>query len=91
MQWRNHLFFFPYFGFTLMTVYILMFSDLISNIQGDYEGQWNNIFSLTLMTYEPDGMDGMYGYGVYISHNPNGNVFNSNTSDLYYDDYAKDW
>lgn len=47
---------------------ILMFGDLITNIQGEYEGQWNNIVGTTLMVYEPDGMDGMYGYGVYISH-----------------------
>lgn len=70
---------------------ILMFGDLITNIQGEYEGQWNNIISTTLMVYEPDGMDGMYGYGVYISHNPNGNIFTPNTSSLYYGDYAKDW
>ena len=70
---------------------ILMFGDLITNIQGEYEGQWNNIISTTLMVYEPDGMDGMYGYGVYISHNPNGNVFDLNSTTLYYGDYAKDW
>ena len=70
---------------------ILMFGDLITNIQGEYEGQWNNIISTTLMVYEPDGMDGMYGYGVYISHNSNGNVFDPNISGLYYGDYAKDW
>lgn len=70
---------------------ILVFGDLITNIQGEYEGQWNNIISTTLMVYEPDGMDGMYGYGVYISHNPNGNVFDLNSPNLYYGDYAKDW
>lgn len=70
---------------------ILMFGDLITNIQGEYEGQWSNIISTTLMVYEPDGMDGMYGYGVYISHNSNGNVFDPNTVGLYYGDYAKDW
>lgn len=47
---------------------ILMFGDLITNIQGIYEGQWEAMFSTTLMVYEPDGMDGMYVYGVYISH-----------------------
>ena len=70
---------------------ILMFGDLITNIQGEYEGQWNNIISTTLMVYEPDGMDGMYGYGVYISHNSNGNVFDPNTVGLYYGDYSKNW
>ena len=70
---------------------ILMFGDLITNIQGEYEGQWNNIVGTTLMVYEPDGMDGMYGYGVYISHNSNGNVFDPNTVGLYYGDYSKNW
>lgn len=70
---------------------ILVFGDLITNIQGVYEGQWNNIISTTLMVYEPDGMDGMYGYGVYISHNSNGNVFDPNTVGLYYGDYSKNW
>lgn len=70
---------------------ILMFGDLISNIQGEYEGQWNMIVSSTLMVYYPDGMDGLYTYGVYIAHNPNGNIFSSNTSNLYYGDYSKDW
>lgn len=70
---------------------ILMFGDLITNIQGEYEGQWSNIISTTLMVYEPDGMDGMYGYGVYISHNSNGNVFDPNTVGLYYGDYSKNW
>jgi len=70
---------------------LLMFGDLISNIQGDYETQWSQIVSLTLMVYEPDGMDGNYIYGIYISHNPNGNVFDSHTTYLYYGDYAKNW
>lgn len=70
---------------------ILMFGDLITNIQGIYEGQWEASISTTLMVYEPDGMDGTYAYGVYISHNPNGNIFTPNTSSLYYGDYAKDW
>ena len=70
---------------------LLTFGDLISNIQGDYETQWNQIVSLTLMVYEPDGMDGNYIYGVYISHNLNGNVFDPYTTYLYYEDYAKDW
>lgn len=70
---------------------ILVFGDLISGLQGNYEGQWNSIFSLTIMMYEPDAMDGQYLYGIYISHNPNGNVFNPNTVGLYYGDYAKDW
>lgn len=70
---------------------ILMFADLITNIQGEYEGQWNAMISSALMVYEPDGMDGTYMYGVYISHNPNGNVFDPNTIGLYYGDYAKDW
>lgn len=70
---------------------ILMFGDLITNIQGEYEGQWNNTVSTTLMVYELDGMDGMYAYRVYIAHNPNGNVFNPNVPTLYYGDYAKDW
>lgn len=70
---------------------ILMFGDLITNIQGEYEGQWNNIVGTTLMLYELDGMDGMYGYGVYISHNSNGNVFDPNTVGLYYGDYSKNW
>lgn len=70
---------------------ILVFGDLITNIQGIYEGQWEGMVSTTLMVYEPDGMDGTYVYGVYISHNPNGNIFTSNTSSLYYGDYAKDW
>ena len=70
---------------------ILMFGDLITNIQGVYEGQWNSIISASLMVYEPDGMDGIYGYSVYIAHNPNGNVFDPNKSSLYYGDYAKDW
>ena len=70
---------------------ILMFGDLITNIQGEYEGQWNNIVGTTLMLYELDGMDGMYGYGVYISHNPKGNIFDANTVTLYYGDYRKDW
>lgn len=43
------------------------------------------------MVYEPDGMDGNYIYGVYISHNLNGNVFDPYTTYLYYEDYAKDW
>ena len=68
-----------------------MFGDLISNIQGDYETQWSQIVSLTLMVYEPDGMDGNYIYGIYISHNPNGNVFDSHTTYLYYGDYARNW
>lgn len=70
---------------------ILMFGDLITNIQGEYEGQWNNTVGTTLMVYELDGMDGMYGYGVYISHNPKGNIFDANTVTLYYGDYRKDW
>ena len=70
---------------------ILMFGDLITNLQGDYEGQWNNIVSTTLMVYELDGMTGSYSYRVYISHNPNGNVFDPNTATLYYGDYGKDW
>lgn len=70
---------------------ILMFGDLITNIQGIYEGQWEAMFSTTLMVYEPDGMDGMYVYGVYISHNSNGNVFDPNTVGLYYGDYSKNW
>lgn len=70
---------------------ILMFGDLITNIQGVYEGQWNNTVGTALMVYELDGMDGMYGYNVYIAHNPNGNVFDPNTATLYYGDYAKDW
>lgn len=70
---------------------ILMFGDLITNIQGEYETQWSQIVSLTLMVYEPDGMDGNYIYGIYISHNPNGNVFDSHTTYLYYGDYAKNW
>lgn len=70
---------------------ILMFGDLITNIQGEYEGQWSNTVGTALMVYELDGMDGMYGYSVYIAHNPNGNVFDSHTTYLYYGDYAKDW
>ena len=70
---------------------ILVFGDLISGLQGNYEGKWNSIFSLTIMMYEPDAMDGQYLYGIYISHNPNGNVFNPNTVGLYYVYYAKDW
>ncbi|WP_162611646.1 BT_3987 domain-containing protein [Alistipes sp. An116] len=70
---------------------MLMFGDLITNIQGEYEGQWGAIIGTALMVYEPDGMDGTYMYGVYISHNPNGNVFDPNTTSLYYGDYAKDW
>lgn len=70
---------------------ILVFGDLITNIQGVYEGQWNNIVSSTLMVYELDGMTGSCSYRVYISHNPNGNIFTPNTSSLYYGDYAKDW
>ena len=70
---------------------ILMFGDLITNIQGEYEGQWNNTVGTALMVYELDGMDGMYGYSVYIAHNPNGNVFDPNTATLYYGDYEKDW
>ena len=70
---------------------ILMFGDLITNIQGEYEGQWNNTVGTTLMVYELDGMDGMYGYSVYIAHNPNGNVFDPNTATLYYEDYRKNW
>ena len=70
---------------------ILMFGDLITNLQGVYEGQWGSIVSMALMVFYPDGMDGTYVYGVYISHNPNGNVFNPNSNDLYYGDYAKDW
>lgn len=70
---------------------MLMFGDLITNIQGEYEGQWNAMISAALMVYEPDGMDGTYTYGVYISHNPNGNVFDPNTTGLYYGDYTKDW
>lgn len=70
---------------------ILMFGDLITNIQGEYEGQWGATIGGALMVYEPDGMDGTYIYGTYISHNPNGNVFDPNTQTLYYGDYAKDW
>ena len=70
---------------------MLVFGDLITNIQGEYEGQWNSIISLALTVFEPDGMDGTYIYGVYISHNPNGNVFDSNSTSLYYEDYTKDW
>lgn len=68
-----------------------MFGDLITNLQGVYEGQWESIVSQTLMVYYPDGMDGVYLYGVYIAHNPNGNIENPITAGLYYGDYAKDW
>ena len=70
---------------------ILVFGDLISNIQGDYEGQWIGITGTTLFVYEPDGMDGVYTYAVYISHNVNGNIFDSHTTYLYYGDYSKNW
>ena len=70
---------------------MLMFGDLITNIQGEYEGQWNAMVSTALMVYEPDGMDGTYTYRVDISHNPNGNIFSPDQPGLYYGDYAKDW
>ena len=70
---------------------ILMFGDLITNLQGVYEGQWQSIVSATLSVYYPDGMDGVYVYGVYIAHSPNANVVNPIATVLYYGDYAKDW
>ena len=70
---------------------ILMFGDLITNLQGVYEGQWNQIVSMALSVFYPDGMDGVYLYGVYIAHSPNANVENPIATGLYYGDYAKDW
>lgn len=68
---------------------ILVFGDLITNIQGDYEGMWADIPATTLMVYELDGLDG--GYSVLISHHPDANVFEPNLTSLYYGDYTKDW
>lgn len=68
---------------------ILVFSDLITNIQGSYEGIWSDLPFIVLMVYELDGMDG--GYSILIDHNPNANVFDPNTVVLYYKDYTKDW
>lgn len=68
---------------------ILVFGDLITNLQGDYEGMWGNIPNNALMAFEPDGMDG--GYQVLIDHNPYGKVFDPRLTELYYDDYKKDW
>lgn len=68
---------------------ILVFGDLITNIQGSYEGMWIDIPGTALMVYELDGMDG--GYSVLIDHNPDANVFDPRTSTLYYGDYTKDW